>query len=137
MQMSRPQAYAGYRVMIVDDEPSVLAMARSVLLSVGFPVISASSGEMAVAIYNEEFFAKREISLVILDLTLPGGITGLEAFDLLRQINSEVRVIVSSGYFDEAAATAARKKGFAGILPKPYTADKLIKLVQWGVARAA
>ena len=71
MQMTRPQAYGGYRVMIVDDEPSVLAMARSVLLSVGFPVISASSGEMAVAIYNEEFFAKREISLVILDLTLP------------------------------------------------------------------
>jgi len=125
------------RVLVVDDDPAVLMMARAVLLGGGFSVIPATCGESAVSIYTEEFFSQREISLVLLDLTLPGGITGLETLDSLRKIDPNVRVIASSGYFDESAMQLARKRGFAGILPKPYSADKLIKLVQWGVSRAA
>ena len=126
----------GNRVLIVDDDPAVMAMARAVLLASGFSVIPAASGESAVAIYTEEFLTKRDIALVLLDLTLPGGMTGLETLDALRQIDPHVRVLASSGYFDESAAQSARKRGFAGILPKPYTAEKLVKLVQWG-GRAA
>ena len=135
--MNSPSLYkAGvHRVLVVDDDPSVLAMARAVLIAGGFAVIPASSGEIAVAIYSEEFFSQREISLVLLDLTLPGGLTGVETFDALRRIDSTVPVIACSGYFDDSAAQLAPKLGFGGILPKPYTAEKLTKLVQWGVGR--
>jgi CheY-like chemotaxis protein len=128
---------ATFKVLIVDDDASVLAMAKAILQAAGFPVIPATSGESALAIYSEEFFSGRLISLVLMDLTLPGGMTGLETLDALRQIDSNIRVIASSGYFDESAAQAAKRRGFFGILPKPYSAERLTKVVQWGVGRAA
>lgn len=130
MSLLHQQQNGAYRVMIVDDEPDVRSMVRQILLASGFLVILAGSGEVAISIYNEEFSSRREISLVILDMTLPGGMTGVETFEMLCQIDPEVKVIASSGYFDESAAQSARRIGFAGILPKPYTAEALVKLVQ-------
>lgn len=125
-----------YRIMVVDDNPGVLSMARAILVGAGFAVIPAGSAEIALSICREEALAGREISLIILDLTLPGGMTGLEMLDCLKQMNSGVGVIASSGYFDEAAAQAAQRRGFIGILPKPYSAEKLLKVVNWALGRS-
>lgn len=137
MSAAPPQKNIAYRVMVVDDESAVLAMARAILLQAGFLVIAAPSGEVASAIYAEEYMANREIALVILDVALPGGMTGVETLDAIRRIDPAAKVVASSGYFDEAATSAAEKLGFAAILPKPYTAESLVKLVEWGVRRAA
>ena len=124
-------------VLVVDDDESVLAMTRAILETGGFAVISAHSGEEALEIYQQGLEGGYQTPLVILDLTLPGGMNGLETFTALQEIDPDIRAIATSGYFDESAAQAAKRRGFLGILPKPFTAERLMKLVQWGTAKAA
>jgi DNA-binding NarL/FixJ family response regulator len=66
-----------------------------------------------------------------MDLALPGGISGLEATLAIKQIDGSAKVIVSSGYLEQNARNAALEHGFAGILPKPYTADRLASELRW------
>ena len=63
------------RILIVDDDEAVLAMARAILESGGHAVVSANSGETAVDIYQESLQSGVDIPLVLLDLTLPGGMS--------------------------------------------------------------
>jgi DNA-binding NarL/FixJ family response regulator len=63
--------------------------------------------------------------------------SGLETLAALREVDPGVKVVASSGYFDDSAAAAAKRRGFHGILPKPYGAEQLVKLVQWSAGRAA
>lgn len=131
------QQEGGRRVLVVDDDQGVLAMTRAILDATGFKAIPATSGEQAIQIYQQSINEGSAIELVLLDLTLPGGMNGLETLASLREIDEHVQVIATSGYFDESAAQGARRRGFVGILPKPYTAERLMKLVQWGMSQAA
>lgn len=131
------QGRRGKEILVVDDDVAVAAMARAVLEAAGYSTLCASSGEEAVEIYSQVYHAGGEIELVVLDITLPGGISGIETLDRLREVNPEVKVIASSGYFDDSASTAAKKRGFVGILPKPYTAERMTRLVQWSLGQAA
>ena len=70
-----------------------------------------------------------------MDLALPGGMSGLETTDLLRQMDSSVAVIASSGYLQQNARAAALERGFAGILPKPYTPERLTAELRWVITR--
>ena len=123
-------------VLVVDDDESVLAMTRAILESAGFAPILAHSGEEALEIYQMGIDGGYPAPLVLLDLTLPGGMNGLETFEALKKVDPAVRAIASSGYFDESAAQAAKRRGFMGILPKPFTAERLVKLVQWSSSKA-
>jgi CheY-like chemotaxis protein len=131
------QGRRGKEILVVDDDVAVAAMARAVLEAAGYSTLCASSGEEAVELYTQVFQAGGQIELVVMDITLPGGISGIETLDRLRKVNPEVKVIASSGYFDDSAATAAKKRGFVGILPKPYTAERMTRLVQWSLGQAA
>ncbi|MFT5469350.1 MAG: two-component system cell cycle sensor histidine kinase/response regulator CckA [Verrucomicrobiales bacterium] len=124
-------------VLVVDDDESVLAMMRAILESVGYAPILARSGEEAIEIYKMGIEGGYPSPLVVLDLTLPGGINGLETFEALQRLDPEIRAIASSGYFDESAAQAAKRRGFMGILPKPFTAERLVKLIQWSSQKTA
>ena len=123
-------------VLVVDDDESVLAMTRAILESVGFAPILAHSGEEALEIYQMGKDGGYPAPLVLLDLTLPGGMNGLETFEALKKLDPAVRAIATSGYFDESAAQAAKRRGFMGILPKPFTAERLVKLVQWSSSKS-
>ena len=70
-------------------------------------------------------------AVVVMDLALPGGISGLEATIAIKQVNSNAKIIVSSGYLEQQARGAALEHGFAGMLPKPYTADRLASELRW------
>ncbi|MEM7014558.1 MAG: response regulator [Verrucomicrobiota bacterium] len=126
----------GQFVLVVDDDESVLAMTRAILETAGYAVIPAHSGEEAIEIYKQGRSEGYPTPLILLDLTLPGGINGLETFKELKEFDEDVRAIATSGYFDESAAQAAKRRGFLGILPKPFTAERLMKMVQWGSAKA-
>lgn len=125
----------GQFVLVVDDDESVLAMTRAILETAGYAVIPAESGEEAIQIYKTGQNEGYPPPLILLDLTLPGGMNGLETFKLLKEFDENVRAIATSGYFDESAAQAAKRRGFLGILPKPFTAERLMKMVQWGSAK--
>jgi len=113
------------RILIVDDEQHMQVLASSIIGRLGFEPETAASGEEAVTIFREARENGAPFEAVVMDLALPGGMSGLEATIAIKQLDPGARVIVCSGYLEQNARSAALEHGFAGILPKPYTADRL------------
>ena len=119
------------RILIVDDEQAMQLLASAIIKKLGYGADVASSGEEAVELFRKAHSEGRAYATVVMDLALPGGISGLEATLAIKQINGGAKVIVSSGYLEQNARNAALEHGFAGILPKPYTADRLASELRW------
>lgn len=119
------------RILVVDDESSMQVLAKTFLQRLGYEVEVAASGEEAVVKYRDKFQAGKGYAAVVMDLALPGGISGLEATIAIKQVDASAKVIVSSGYLEQQARGAALEHGFAGMLPKPYTADRLASELRW------
>jgi PAS domain S-box-containing protein len=116
-----PSARTG-TVLLVDDEEAVREMIGEVLESEGFEVLRAEDGSRGIALFREK---RDRIDVVLLDLSMP-GLSGEETFRRLREIDPDVRVILSSGYdHDEASGRfgAARPAGF---IQKPYRPEHLV-----------
>ncbi len=119
------------RVLIVDDEQAMQVLASAIVNRAGHRSTSVGSGEEAVAEFKNAIEEGDPYTVVVMDLALPGGISGLEATIAIKQVSDSAKVIVSSGYLEQNARSAALEHGFAGILPKPYTADRLATELRW------
>jgi CheY-like chemotaxis protein len=109
-------------VLLVDDEPMVRSSCKRLLDRLGYRVLLASNGEEALVIYQEN---REDVWLVILDLIMP-MMDGEEAFIKLKEIDSDVRVLLSSGYSKEEKADALLGIGAAGFLQKPFDLKTLV-----------
>jgi len=109
-------------VLVVDDEISVREAAVAMLEEVGFKTLEACDGEEAVQVYRSR---NDEISLVLLDVTMP-KLDGVECFKQLRDINADVRVVLSSGYNEKDATRFFAEDDLAGFVQKPYRMGTLI-----------
>jgi CheY-like chemotaxis protein len=121
-----PQANAASTViLLVDDAASIRKLGQCILERQGFTTLTAESGTEALAIYTEHH---RRIDLVILDLTMP-GLSGLETWKRLRDVNSAVRVIIASGYSEDAIAEeeAVSPESF---IAKPFAPEALVEAVR-------
>ncbi len=125
------KAQSGTRVLVVDDEQAMQLLASAIVNRVGHRSTSVGSGEEAVAECKNAIEENDPYHIVVMDLALPGGMSGLEATIALKQLSDSIKVIVSSGYLEQNARSAALEHGFAGILPKPYTADRLAAELRW------
>ncbi|MBL9154795.1 MAG: response regulator [Verrucomicrobiales bacterium] len=133
---SARQAPAGVtRVLVVDDEVSMRALGCAIVQSMGYQAIAANTGEECIDIFRNHLHRNEPIAAIIMDLALPGGMSGLETTDLLRAIDPRVAVIASSGYLQQNARAAALERGFAGILPKPYSPERLTAELRWVLNR--
>jgi two-component system, cell cycle sensor histidine kinase and response regulator CckA len=112
--------YGTEKILLVDDEKSILETVRDTLQLYGYQVVTAESGEEAVDIYSE---GKREFDLVILDLIMPGG--GKKCIQDLLQINPQVKVLISSGYAGSFQTHDLALAGAAGFINKPYQPEDL------------
>jgi len=124
--LHRPQG----RVLVVDDEPHVLAVAKAILDSHGFDVTICDSGEQALRLLADARNHRHRFAAVVLDLTMPGGMSGFEVMEAILQIDVDVAVIACSGYFQEDARDLCQAIGFADVLQKPYTLDHLCATVR-------
>jgi CheY-like chemotaxis protein len=113
-------------ILVVDDEPMIKTLARDVLQRYGYTVLTAEGGEEAIAIYRRQW---KEISLMLLDMVMP-KIDGREVFRRVREINPQVKVIVSSGYSHDRDADDLLEQGAAGFVQKPYRMADLLKMVE-------
>ena len=111
----------GGTVLILDDEESVLTIGRRMLERMGFQVMQAQDGNEAMAIFAS---LESEIRLALLDLTTP-HMDGEETFRRMRQLNSSVRVVLSSGYNEQSVTSRFAGKGLAGFIQKPYLFEQL------------
>jgi len=112
-------------VLLVDDEETVRGIGREMLEELGFTTITANDGREAVEIFR----ATPGISLVILDLTMP-HMDGEQCFRELRQIEPEVKVIMSSGFSEHEVTQKFLGKGLAGFIQKPYKMSSLKGVIQ-------
>ncbi|MDP2313568.1 MAG: PAS domain S-box protein [Pseudomonadota bacterium] len=116
------------RVLVMDDDPGILAVAEAVLAEAGLDVTIARDGEGAIRLFEEARRTGRPFAAVLLDLTVRGGLGGRDTLAHLRRIDPNVRAIFSSGY-SEALLPAQGVVGFVGVLPKPYAAEELTRAV--------
>lgn len=124
------------RILVVDDEKAIRAMARAVLNSVGFEVELAENGDVALKMYRQALAARSHYDVVIIDLTMPGGISGKELIGKLLDIDPEVRAIVASGYSNDEVIASYREFGFTGRIAKPFTAGNLSQVVQDAISQS-
>ncbi len=120
---------ASGRVMVMDDEDVVRDVAVEMLREVGFDAEGVPDGHEAVLRYQLALEAGEPYDLVILDLTIPGGMGGREALRRLRDLDPEVRAIVSSGYSNDPIMSEHQLFGFKGVATKPYTFSELQDVV--------
>jgi signal transduction histidine kinase/CheY-like chemotaxis protein len=124
-----PDAPRVARVLLMDDEAPIRLLGSAVLKRMGFAVTAVRDGAAALSEYAAASAAGRPFDLVILDLTVPGGMGGAEAMEKLRGIDPQVRAIVSSGYSSDPVMANYRAHGFCGRVPKPYAANDLAETV--------
>ncbi len=114
----------------MDDEAPILKMAEKLMKRLGLEFTPASNGEEAIERYRGAKESGRPFDLVVMDLTIPGGMGGKEAISIRREIHPAGRAIVSSGYSSDLAMADFRKHGFRGMVAKPYDITELSSVIR-------
>lgn len=109
-------------VMVVDDEENICTLTQMVLVESGYKVVMATSGSEAISAYRHY---RQQISLILLDYSMP-GMDGAETFMALKNINANVKVLLTSGYHESDKIKNLLAQGLLGFLPKPYSEQKLL-----------
>ncbi|MGA2691374.1 MAG: ATP-binding protein [Opitutaceae bacterium] len=118
------------RVLFMDDDDHICNLTASMLQSLDYKFDIAKKGEEAIALYKRYLNIGRPYDAVIMDLTVIGGLGGEETFRVLREMDPDVRAIVSSGYDNEEMAKQYLDLGFCGYLTKPYRVTDLGKVIK-------
>ena len=117
-------------VMVMDDEKIIRAVSRSMLENGGYTAITVKDGEEALARYQQQMETGEPVDLVIMDLTIPGGMGGKVAVAKLLEIDPAAKVIVSSGYSNDPVVADYAAYGFTASVSKPYSLKELLETVQ-------
>lgn len=114
------------RVLLVDDEKTVLDTGKGILEHFGYTAITAESGERAIEIFERK---KDHIDLVILDIGMQ-GIGGHKCLQKLLEIDPKVKVVISSGYSAKGKVKETLESGAIGFIGKPYRLTDMVKQVR-------
>lgn len=112
-------------ILVVDDDEGVRRALEKVLKRLGYGVELAKDGAEGVGVYEKAIKGKRPFDVVIMDLTIPGGMGGREGIRELKRIDPDARVVVSSGYSEDPVMSEFRQYGFVGVAKKPYKIEDL------------
>jgi len=118
------------RILFMDDDERVSAITAGMLESLEYKYDLANKGEEAIALYKRFLNIGKPYDVVIMDLTIIGGMGGEETFRQLRELDPEVRAIVSSGYDNEDIAKKFLDMGFCGYLTKPFRVADLSRILR-------
>ena len=127
---SGPAAGRKARILVMDDEEMIRRMLGRMLQRLGYQTQAEADGAAAVAAYRTARDGGNPFDIVILDLTVPAGMGGKEAFEELRRIDPAVRGVFSSGYSSDPVMSQYRELGLAGIIAKPYRIEELDALLK-------
>jgi PAS domain S-box-containing protein len=113
-------------ILLIDDEKMILDVGLELLDELGYTVISAMSGKEAIEVFQN---GRDKIDLVIMDMIMP-GMGGGETFDRLKEIDPDIKVLLSSGYSINGQATKILRRGCDGFIQKPFNMNQLAQKVQ-------
>ena len=117
------------RVLVMDDQEMIRGIMSDVLTDEGYTVDESSDGAEAIHKYQQAQANGQPYDVVIMDLTIPGGMGGQEAVRRLHEIDPNVRAVVSSGYANDPITSNYAAHGFKAVIPKPFDIDELAAIV--------
>jgi PAS domain S-box-containing protein len=123
------------KIMVMDDEEIVRDVVQSILGVMGHEVVLAQNGAEALDLYKEHKNAGGPIDIVIMDLTIPGGMGGKDAVQKILALDPDAKVIVSSGYSNDPIMANCREYGFCGAIVKPYQLKEFTKVINQVMAQ--
>jgi CheY-like chemotaxis protein len=113
------------RILVMDDEEAVRDVARGMLEALGYSVTLAKDGTEAIDFYKAAMVNGEPFDSVLMDLTIPGGMGGMEAVKRILEFDSKVKAIVCSGYSNDTIMANYNSFGFRAVVPKPYSLKQL------------
>lgn len=114
-------------VLVMDDEEPIREILEEMLTDLGYAVQSARDGVEAIELFKKARTEGTPFTLVMLDLTIPGGMGGKDTMKVLLELEKNVRVIASSGYSEDPVISSPREFGFAASIRKPYRKTELVE----------
>ena len=118
------------KILVMDDDDIIRDVAGKMLTKLGYEVDFARDGSEAIELYKKSKNSGRPFDVVIIDLTIPGGMGGRETMQKLLEIDPHVKAIVSSGYSDDAVMSNYTNYNFKGVIAKPYRIEELSRTVR-------
>lgn len=118
------------KVLLMDDEQVILDVTNEVLRFLGYEVMFARDGAAAIELYRQEREKGKPFDLVILDLSVPDGVGGKEAFEKLHALDPAAKIVISSGFTNDPMLTDYASFGLNGVLAKPYRITEIKALLE-------
>ena len=118
-----------FKILILDDEPVILTLLTRLLEKQGHTVKSSTDGKITLDLYKQALDTSNPFDIVILDLTIPGGMGGKQTMQELIKIDPNVCAVVSSGYSEDPVVAKYSDYGFKASLSKPYRMTELSKVI--------
>ncbi|MDR3629110.1 MAG: PAS domain S-box protein [Desulfocapsaceae bacterium] len=119
-----PDRHTDGSILVMDDDETVRDIAAAMLTHLGYAITTCADGEQAVEFYKTSQESGNPFSIVILDLTIPGGLGGKQAAEQILSFCPKACLIVSSGYSNDPIMSNYREYGFSGAIAKPYDIHK-------------
>lgn len=113
-------------ILLIDDEEMVLEVSKDILEQLGYKVLSAKSGKEAIDVFKKH---KDIIDLVVLDMIMP-EMSGGETYDALKEINTDIKVLLCTGYSMNGQATNILECGCNGFIQKPFNMECLSEKIR-------
>ena len=118
------------RVLVLDDEEIICSLVASALDAAGYEAVEANSSKVAIEACATAVREGRPFRLVVADLSLPGEMDGQKTVARMRQLDPEIKAVISSGYDHDPVMNRFHEHGFSGAVTKPYEMGHLVRLVQ-------
>ena len=118
------------RVLVMDDEEMLRDVFTLSLTQMGYHADACEEGQQAVDLYRQARLDDEPYQVVILDLTIRGGMGGMEAARYILELDPRATIVVSSGYSNDPVMSDPARFGFKGVLSKPFTLSELDQLLK-------
>jgi len=122
--------HGGGKILVMDDDDAVRTVISQLLKGFGYTVLCTATGNETIDTYKSALNESQPFDVVIMDLTIPGGIGGKEVVKILAGIDPTVKAIVASGYSNDPVMANFKDYGFCGVILKPFNIDEFVRVVE-------
>ena len=116
-------------ILIMDDDEQVCNIAKKMIQKFEFKATAVSEGRQAISIYKQALKDDNAFDLILMDLTIPGGMGGKETISKILEIDPNARAVVISGYSNDPVLSNYKDYGFKGMLVKPFRISELREIL--------
>lgn len=122
------------RVLVMDDEEMLREVAVSMLEEMGFQVLQAEEGGQAVKQYQQAMEQGAPLDLVLMDMTVPVGMDGIEAAQKILDMDANARIIICTGHAVDGVLSRYSGIPFSGAISKPYNYEGFSRAINAALA---